>query len=40
MATLVGFGLSMLIGVAVAAALWWSDFLYKVIDPFLVVANA
>ncbi len=39
-ATLVGFGLSMVIGIVVAAALWWSDFLYKVLDPFLVVANA
>jgi len=39
-ATLVGFGLSMAIGIVVAAALWWSDFLYKVLDPFLVVANA
>jgi NitT/TauT family transport system permease protein len=24
----------------VAAALWWSSFLYRVLDPFLVVANA
>ena len=39
-ATLVGFGLSMLIGIAVAAGLWWSGFAYKVLDPFLVVANA
>ncbi len=39
-ATLVGFTLSMVIGIVVAAALWWSDFLYKVLDPFLVVANA
>jgi NitT/TauT family transport system permease protein len=39
-ATCVGFTLSMVIGVVVAAALWWSDFVYKVLDPFLVVANA
>jgi len=39
-ATLVGFFLSMAIGIVVAAALWWSDFFYKVLDPFLVVANA
>lgn len=31
-ATLVGFTLSMVIGIVVAAALWWSDFLYKVLD--------
>ena len=39
-ATLVGFGLSMVLGIAAAAALWWSGFAYKVLDPFLVVANA
>ncbi len=39
-ATLIGFALSMLIGIAVAAGLWWSGFAYKVLDPFLVVANA
>lgn len=39
-ATVIGFVVSMVLGVAVAAALWWSDFGYKVLDPFLVVANA
>ncbi len=39
-ATMVGFVLSMTLGIAVAAALWWSDFVYKVLDPFLVVTNA
>jgi len=39
-ATLIGFVLSMVLGTMVAAALWWSDFLNKVFDPFLVVANA
>ncbi len=39
-ATLVGFALSMAIGIVVAAGLWWSEFFYKVLDPFLVVANA
>jgi NitT/TauT family transport system permease protein len=39
-ATLVGFALSMAIGTAVAAGLWWSGFAQKVLDPFLVVANA
>ncbi len=39
-ATLIGFVLSMVIGVGVAAGLWWSDFAHKVLDPFLVVANA
>lgn len=39
-ATLIGFALSMLLGTAVAAGLWWSGFAHKVLDPFLVVANA
>lgn len=39
-ATLIGFMLSMLIGTGVAAGLWWSSFAHKVLDPFLVVANA
>jgi NitT/TauT family transport system permease protein len=39
-ATIIGFTLSMVIGVVMAAALWWSEFIYKVLDPFLVVANA
>lgn len=39
-ATLIGFALSMAIGIAVAAGLWWSGFAQKVLDPFLVVANA
>ncbi|MBC7380086.1 MAG: ABC transporter permease [Burkholderiaceae bacterium] len=39
-ATLIGFVASMVLGVAVAAGLWWSGFVYKVLDPFLVVANA
>nr|WP_240936403.1 ABC transporter permease [Hydrogenophaga crocea] len=39
-ATLIGFVLSMVIGIGVAAGLWWSDFAHKVLDPFLVVANA
>jgi len=39
-ATVVGFTAAMLIGTAVAAALWWWESLYKVLDPYLVVANA
>ncbi len=30
----------MLIGTAIAAALWWWEGLYRVLDPYLVVANA
>ncbi|WP_230559057.1 ABC transporter permease [Variovorax paradoxus] len=39
-ATVVGFVLSMVFGIAIAAGLWWSRFANKVLDPFLVVANA
>jgi NitT/TauT family transport system permease protein len=39
-ATVIGFLASMVLGIAIAAGLWWSEFVYKVLDPFLVVANA
>lgn len=38
--TIVGFSISMALGVGVAVILWWSEFLYRVLDPFMVVANA
>ena len=40
LATVLGFTAAMVLGVAVAAALWWWNNLYKVLDPYLVVANA
>ncbi len=40
LATVVGFTAAMLLGTAIAAVLWWWDSLYKVLDPYLVVANA
>ena len=40
MATIIGFSAAMVIGIAVAAALWWWHGLYEVLDPYLVVANA
>jgi NitT/TauT family transport system permease protein len=39
-ATVIGFTAAMLLGVVIAAALWWWHDLYKVLDPYLVVANA
>ncbi len=39
-ATVVGFTAAMVIGTAIAAALWWWNSLYRVLDPYLVVANA
>jgi NitT/TauT family transport system permease protein len=34
------FIVSMALGILVAVMLWWSSFLYRVLDPYLVVANA
>jgi NitT/TauT family transport system permease protein len=39
-ATVIGFTAAMVLGTAIAAALWWWENLYKVLDPYLVVANA
>lgn len=39
-ATIIGFTAAMLLGTAAAAALWWSPGLYRVLDPYLVIANA
>src|SRR5262249_20359003 len=40
LATVLGFTGAMVLGTAVAATLWWWNALYKVLDPYLVVANA
>src|SRR5208337_2609281 len=39
-ATIIGFSAAMVLGIVIAAALWWWNDLYKVLDPYLVVANA
>jgi NitT/TauT family transport system permease protein len=39
-ATILGFAGAMVLGTVIAAALWWWHALYKVLDPYLVVANA
>jgi NitT/TauT family transport system permease protein len=38
--TVIGFVGGMLIGTAVAIALWLSPFLYRILDPFIVALNA
>lgn len=38
--TLVGFLLGVLLGNLLALLLWWSDFLSKVAEPYLVILNA
>ena len=38
--TLIGFLLGTFLGIIIAIILWWSDFLSKVSEPFLVVLNS
>jgi NitT/TauT family transport system permease protein len=38
--TILGFTLGTLLGTLIAIILWWSEFLCKVLDPYLVVLNA
>jgi len=38
--TMVGFLLGTIIGTIIAIILWWSDFLAKVLEPYLVVLNS
>ena len=38
--TIVGFGLGTMMGLIIAIILWWSKFLAKVSEPYLVVLNS
>ncbi len=38
--TVVGFLAGTLLGLLIAIGLWWSDFLAKVLDPYLVILNS
>lgn len=38
--TLAGFAIAVVLGVGIALALWWSETLRKVIEPYIVVINA
>jgi len=38
--TIIGFTAGAVLGILIAFVLWWSDFLSKVADPYLVVLNA
>lgn len=38
--TVVGFLFGTILGIAFAVVIWWSDFIFKVLDPYLVVLNA
>ena len=38
--TIVGFLLGTIMGIGIAIILWWSEFIAKVLDPYLVVLNS
>lgn len=38
--TIVGFVLGTILGALIAVLLWWSNFVSKVLDPYLIVLNA
>ena len=38
--TIVGFGIGTALGLLIAIILWWSNFIAKVLDPYLVVLNS
>ena len=38
--TLISFGIGTLIGIAVAIVLWYSNFLYRIFDPYLTIINS
>jgi NitT/TauT family transport system permease protein len=38
--TLVGFSLGAILGLSIAITLWWSEYLSRVFEPFIVVLNA
>lgn len=38
--TIISFGLGTIIGILIAVILWWNNFIYKVIDPYLTAINS
>ena len=38
--TILGFGIGIILGLVIAIILWWSNFLSKVLEPYLVVLNS
>lgn len=38
--TIVGFSIGTILGIGIAILLWWSNFLSKVFEPYLVVLNS
>ena len=38
--TIISFGLGTLIGILMAIILWWNNFFYRVLDPYLTIINS
>lgn len=38
--TVIGFTLGTILGTLIAVVLWWSDFIFEVLDPYLVILNS
>ena len=38
--TIISFGLGTVIGILIAIILWWNNFIYKVVDPYLTIINS
>lgn len=38
--TLISFSLGTLLGFIIATILWWNNFIYKVVDPYLTILNS
>ena len=38
--TIISFGIGTIIGIVTAIILWWNNFIYKVIDPYITVLNS
>ena len=38
--TIISFGFGTILGIIIAIILWWNNFVYKVIDPYLTVINS
>ena len=38
--TIISFGIGTIIGIVTAIILWWNNFIYKVVDPYLTVLNS
>lgn len=38
--TIISFGLGTILGIVIAIILWWNNFIYKVVDPYLTVINS